>query len=396
MKNKVTWVIVILALAAFGYWFFNSGQTGEAGQGSAPPGQPATQVSALEVKAQPVATTMSLPGRTVAYRQSQVRPQVSGIITERLYKEGSLVEQGQQLYQLDGARYEANLKSAKANLMSAKANLKTTEARYKRIRSLEQQQAISEQDLDDVRAQLDQARAAIAVQEAAVDIEQINVDYTRVYAPISGRIGKSNLTVGALVTASQEQGLAVITQLDPMFVDLQVSGEQALMVQQQLNKNAALEVLLSDVPGQENIKGVLEFSDVNVNETTGAVGLRAVVDNPDKSLLPGLFVNAKVSLGEQNSILIPQQAAIRKPSGELVVWVIEANNQVREQAIKVSHSQNNQWVVVSGLKQGDQIVVEGYQRLAEGAQVNAAAWQDSDAVETRNKTNNQTMNTTKE
>ncbi len=380
MRNKIIWILVVLALAVAAYWFYNKRQAGGAGQAGFPSGQQVTQVTAVVVKPQPVTVTMNLPGRTVAYQQSQVRPQVSGIITERLFKEGSLVEKGQQLYQLDDARYAANLKSAKANLMSAKANLKTTEARYKRVKSLEQRQAISEQDLDDVMAQLDQAKAAIAVQEAAVALEQINVDYTHVYAPISGRIGKSNLTVGALVTASQQQSLAVITQLDPMYVDLQVSGEQAVMVQQQLNQNAALEVVLSDVPGQEKVQGVLEFSDVNVNETTGAVGLRAKVDNPNKTLLPGLFVNAQVFLGEQNSILIPQRAAIRKPSGELLVWVIENNNQVRAQLIKVSHAQNNQWVVVDGLSDGDQIVVEGYQRLAEGAQVNATPWQDASAA----------------
>lgn len=380
MKNKTLWVIAVVAMAALAYWYFGSDQSEQSNQGGNMPAQQAVQVSAIVVKTQPIATTMNLPGRTVAYRQSQVRPQVSGIITERLFKEGSMVEKGQQLYQLDDARYAANLRSAQASLMSAKANLTTTQARYKRVKSLEQRQAISEQDLDDVLAQLDQAKAAIAVQEAAVALEQINVDYTHVYAPISGRIGKSNLTVGALVTASQEQSLAVITQLDPMYVDLQVSGEQAVMVQQQLNQNMALEVNLSDVPGQEKIKGVLEFSDVNVNETTGAVGLRARVQNPNKTLLPGLFVNAQVSLGEQNSILIPQQAAIRKSTGDLAVWVVE-NNQVREQLIKVSHAHNNQWVVVGGLSNGDQIVVEGYQRLAQGVQVKASDWQTTQVVD---------------
>ena len=384
MKNKTLWAIAISAIAILAYWYFYSNQGDQAGQGGFPSGQQVTQVTAMVVEAQPVATTMNLPGRTVAYRQSQVRPQVSGIITERLFKEGSMVEKGQQLYQLDDARYAANLRSAQASLMSAKANLNTTQARYKRVKSLEQRQAISEQDLDDVVAQLDQAKAAIAVQEAAVALEQINVDYTHVYAPISGRIGKSNLTVGALVTASQEQSLAVITQLDPMYVDLQVSGEQAVMVQQQLSQNKVLEVLLSDVPGQEKVKGVLEFSDVNVNETTGAVGLRAVVDNLDKTLLPGLFVNAKVNLGEQNSILIPQQAAIRKSTGDLVVWVIESSHQVREQMIQVSHAQDNQWVVVGGLSDGDQIVIEGYQRLAQGAQVEATAWLDGKKAEQKN------------
>ena len=375
MKNKLTMVIILIAVAALAYWYFQNQQP--AGEAGFPQGNQLIKVSTLVIKAEPVVAKLSLPGRTTAYRQSQVRPQVSGIITERLFKEGALVEQGQQLYQLDDARYAANLKSAQANLLSAKANLKTTQARYNRVKSLELQQAISEQDLDDVMAQLDQAKANISVAESNVELQQINLDYTRVYAPISGRIGKSNLTVGALVTANQAESLAVITQLDPIYVDLQVSGEQAMKVQQQLNQDQAVSVLLNEVPGAGTMQGELEFSDVNVNETTGAVGLRAVIANPNKALLPGLFVNAELTLSEQMGFLVPQRATTRNPSGKLLVWVIDQNKQAKSKIIEVSHAIKDQWVVINGLNDTDQIVIEGYQRLSPHAEVETTPWQSS-------------------
>lgn len=375
MKNKLTLVIILMALAALAYWYFQNQQP--AGEAGFPQGNQLIKVSTLVIKTEPVVAKLSLPGRTTAYRQSQVRPQVSGIITERLFKEGALVEQGQQLYQLDDARYAANLKSAQANLMSAKANLKTTQARYNRVKSLELQQAISEQDLDDVLAQLDQAKANISVAESNVELQQINLDYTRVYAPISGRIGKSNLTVGALVTANQAESLAVITQLDPMYVDLQVSGEQAMKVQQQLNLDQNVSVILNDIPGVGTMQGELEFSDVNVDESTGAVALRAMIDNPDQALLPGLFVNAELTLGEQMGFLVPQRATTRNPSGELLVWVVGKNKQVNSKIIEVSHASQDQWVVINGLNDNDEIVIEGYQRLSPNAEVETTPWQSS-------------------
>ncbi len=373
MNIKTTVALIVVALiAVVGYQWFKTDETGPAQNATA--GQPAIQVSVLQVKQEPVTLKMTLPGRTSAYRQSQVRPQVSGIIKERLFKEGASVEKGQQLYQLDDAQYVANLKSAQANLLSAKANLKTIQARFNRTQSLESRKAVSEQDLDDVEAQLDQAKADISVAEAAVAIQQINVDYTRVYAPIGGRIGKSNLTVGALVTAGQSQALAVITQLDPMYVDMQVSGQQAIWIQQQINNDATIKVELIGQDMDHPASGVLEFSDVNVNETTGSVGLRALMDNSNGLLLPGLFVNAEISLGEREGVLVPQRAATRTPDGELSVWVIDANNQAHLKIIKVNRALGDQWVVIEGLEGGESIVVEGYQRLSPGAQVSTAPW----------------------
>ncbi|MEZ5471797.1 MAG: efflux RND transporter periplasmic adaptor subunit [Marinicella sp.] len=382
MKNKSFIIIALIIVIAGAYWYYQQSQ-GQSlgGPGGYPGGNQVLKVSSIKVVEEPVTLKMALPGRTSAYKQSQVRPQVTGIIKERLFKEGAFVEKGQQLYQLDEAQYEANLKSAQANLLSAKANLKATQARFNRIKSLEKKQAVSQQDLDDAEAQLDQAKANISVAEAAVALEQINVDYTRVYAPIAGRIGKSNLTVGALVTASQTQALAVITQLNPIYVDMQVSGEQASWVQQQINTGAEITVELTGLNVDHPASGVLEFSDVNVNETTGSVGLRALMDNLEGTLLPGLFVNAEITLGERVGVMVPQRATTRTPDGELSVWVIGNNNQANPRIINVNRAVGDQWVVIGGLQNGDEIVVEGYQRLSPGAQVESSTWQNTTSTE---------------
>ncbi len=374
MKNKtIVWMsAMILVAIAFGSFQYMS--TPDQQQQAAMNGPAKTPVTTLTMESEVIDMTIELPGRTAAFTQSQVRPQVSGIIKERLFEEGSMVEKGQQLYQLDAARYEANLKSALANLQSVKANAKAVEAKYKRVLSLIEKSAVSQQDLDDVEAQLDQSKAAIAVAEAAVLLEKINVDYSKVYAPISGRIGRSNLTEGALVTASQAEALATITQLDPIYVDMQVSESDSISVQQKLNAGQTIEVFLNG-DSTKGAKGTLAFSDVMVNETTGSVALRAVMDNEKGGLLPGLFVNATISLGEQEGLLLPQRATVREPSGDLVVWVVDQQNKAQPQTIQVSGAQGAYWVVKNGLKPGDQIVVEGYQKLSPGSEVMTSAWQ---------------------
>ncbi len=374
MNKKFIAFLMVIALAAGAYWYVssnNSATPNKSGYGQAS----STSVTQLIVKSEPVMNQIKLPGRTAAFSQSQVRPQVTGIIKERLFQEGAMVEKGQPLYQLDDARYVANLSSAQANLQSARANFKATQARFKRIQSLLVKKAVSEQDLDDVEAELDQAEAAIAVAKANVELQKINVDYSHVYAPLSGKIGQSKLTVGALVTASQAESLAVITQLDPIYVDMQVSGEQAIGIQKKINQGEVIDVELAAITGGENIRGVLEFSDVNVNETTGSVALRARFDNTDHALLPGLFVSAELSLGIQDAFLVPQRATTRTPKGDLVVWVIDSNNQAHPKTIQVNRALRDQWVVVSGLVDGDRIVMEGYQKLAPGAVVEASPWQ---------------------
>lgn len=374
-KNKILLFTAVL-VAAVALWYLFKQPAAEHSMPAMGANQ-ATAVTTLVVSSEAVPMTMRLPGRTAAFSQAQVRPQVTGIIKQRLFEEGTMVEKDQPLYQLDDARYVANLKSAQANLSSAQANHKATLARYNRVQSLVEKQAVSQQDLDDVEAALDQAKAAIAVAQAAVDLEQINVDYSRVYAPLGGQIGKSNLTVGALVTASQAESLAVITQLDPMYVDLQISGEQAIHIQQALNQQASISVAVEAPTSQTPLVGSLAFSEVTVDPTSGAVAMRAVVENPDHLLLPGLFVHAHVNLGEQQAILVPQRATTRTPQGDLVVWVVDAQQQVSQRQLQVSRAQGDQWVVSSGLSDGEPIVVEGYQRLTPGAKVVASPWLSS-------------------
>ena len=373
MKNKII-TISMLVLVSAGVWYYQSSQSGTAEPAQSPTGPIKVNVTAHVVQSELIDMKMNLPGRTVAFQQSQVRPQVTGIIKERMFREGALVEKGQQLYQLDDARYQANLKSALANLQSAKASFKSIQAKFNRIKSLVGSQAVSQQDLDDVEAQLDQAKAAIAVADASVALEKINVDYTRVKAPISGRIGKSNVTVGALVTASQSAVLTTITQLNPIYVDMQVSGAESVNIQKQINSDQKMAVELRD---HDQSKGELAFSAVTVDESTGSVALRAVMDNSNGYLLPGLFVNADVSLGQQQQVLVPQRAATRNPAGDLMVWVVNSDNTVGSQIIQASLTHNNQWIVSSGLKSGDRVVVEGYQRLAPGTEVAFTPWNAS-------------------
>ncbi|GAA4815505.1 secretion protein HlyD [Marinicella pacifica] len=382
-------VVILLIVVAWLLWPQSAPQNG---QGMAGPGgygaQGPVPVETMQVQQKEIEMTMELPARVVAYRQSEVRPQVSGIIEERLFEQGSLVEKGQKLYQLDDARYLANLNSAEADLQNARAQLKTIKTRAQRIRSLEAQQAVSEQDLDDVEAQLAQAEAAIAVAQANVDLQKINIEYAQIKAPISGRIGQSFLTEGALVSSGQDQPLAIITQLSPIYVDMQVSADRAqrvmaILSRQQLShredgdnagQETRLKVTVNQGGGQQH-SGYLAFSDVVVDETTGAVTLRAVLDNDAMNLLPGMFVTATLHLGSQQEILVPQRAAARNPLGGLDVWVVNADNSAEKKTFQSQHAYQDQWIVADGVEAGETIVVVGYQKLQPGAQVTPSPWQ---------------------
>jgi|SRR5690554_1817288 len=394
-KSTLITGLVVIVLAVAMAWFFWPKSVDQAGQGMAGPGgygaQGPVAVETMKVEKQAIEMNMELPARVVAYRQSEVRPQVSGIIEERLFEQGSLVKKGQQLYQLDDARYMANLKSAEADLQNAKAQLKTVEARSKRIRSLEAQKAVSEQDLDDVMAQLQQAKAAIAMAQANVDLQKINIDYTKIKAPIDGRIGQSFLTEGALVSSGQAQALAQITQLDPVYVDMQISADRAQMIIKKLNefqadtqvesdtKNSkkAITVVVNQV-GQEPLTGTLAFSNVVVDESTGAITLRAIINNERFELLPGMFVTASIQPGKIEQLLVPQRAATRNPQGGLDVWVVNDDNTTKKVTVQSVQSHGDQWIIGDGLESGQTIVVTGYQKLQPGSQVNASPWQPQD------------------
>ena len=353
---------------------------GEQAQQGGQQGMPAPSVSVITLKQKPVVHEMVLPGRVSPSRQSQVRPQVDGVITERLFEEGAHVEKGQQLYQIDEARYLAQLNSAKADLKSAQANLKTLEAKARRYDDLVAQNAVSKQEYDDVIAQKDQAQAAISVAEAAVDVAKVNMGYTKVYAPISGRISRSFVTEGTLVTTNQSQQLATITQLDPVFIDMQESGASIITLRQSMRNQGSMDVELTvdEVTGKRyDQTGSVKFSEVTVDETTGSVTLRAEMPNPDGVLLPGLFVKGHVITGRENALLVPQRATTRQPDGSLSVYVVNQNNEVEGRTLEIGKIYRDQYVALSGVSEGEKVIVTGYQKVKPGANVNPSEWQPS-------------------
>jgi len=340
------------------------------------------KVSVMSVAEQAVSLKRILPGRVSPVRQSQVRPQVDGIIVQRLFEEGSQVEEGQQLYQIDDTRYKAALASAMADLMGSQAALKTLEARLGRYNELMDMNAVSRQEYDDATADLDSAKAAIAIAKANVDLARINMEYTKVYAPISGQIGRSMVTEGALVTANQSAYLAVITQLDPVYVDMQQSGNEMAGLRRLLQDKGTVPVSLMINEAQEEAyphQGQLKFFEVMIDESAGSVPLRAVIPNPETMLLPGLFVRATLELGTQNALLVPQRAATRSSDGSLSVWVVDQNNQVSVRPITAQEAYQDQWVVTKGLQPGESIVVEGTQKIGPGAMVDPVPWTEENS-----------------
>ena len=364
---------------ASGGWYLwssvlQSAQETGGGPGMAMPPQP---VEVLKIEPETAAISYELPGRAAAYRQSQIRPQVDGIITDRMFEEGTDVEKGQQLYQIDDARYKALLNSAKADLASASANVKTVKARASRYKELVKIKAISQQELDDTNSQLHQANAAVAVAQAAVELAQVNLDYTKVYAPITGRISRSFVTEGALVTTNQAQSLATITQLDPMYVDLQQSSSDATYLRSRLRSENAISVDITvndKTDNDSHHKGTLKFSEVVVDELTGSVALRALVPNPEGLLLPGQFVKATLNLGQSEVLLVPQRATTRRADGSLIVWVVNENNQAQIRPIKTKRAYKDRWIVSDGLQPGDIVIVEGYLKVRPGASVVTSPW----------------------
>lgn len=347
---------------------------------------PVQEVATLLLQPKRIVRRHSLPGRVVASRQSEVRPQVDGIVTRRFFEEGTEVEKGQRLYQIDDTRYKAELSSAIADLRSAQANLTTAQARAKRYGELVQKNAISRQDHDDAVATLGQAQAAIGVAQAKVDLAKIDVDYTKVYAPIAGRISRSYVSEGALVTANQSRELATITALDPVYVDMQQSaGDQSVMDSRaELARDASVPVqLVLERGGIERTyehSGRLKFSEVTMDETTGSTTLRAEIPNPEGDLLPGMFVRAVLELGEEEALLVPQRATTRTARGDLKVWVVDGENKARQRTIQVDSAYEDDWIVTSGLEAGDTLISEGYQKVQDGQPVSAVAWNPPQAA----------------
>ena len=345
---------------------------------TAPSGPP--EVGVVVVQPQRVSLTTELPGRTSPYLIAEVRPQVSGIVQKRVFAEGSDIKAGQVLYQIDPATYQAAYASARAALSRAEANLIPARLKEERFRDLVKIKAVSQQDYDDASAALKQAEADVDSSKAAVETARINLAYTRVTAPISGRIGRSTVTNGALVTASQTAALATIQQLSSMYVDVTQSSAEMLKLKQNLasgllkNNGAAqakVKLLLED-GSTYSLPGTLKFSEVTVDQSTGSITLRAVFPNPKQTLLPGMFVRAILEEGvSEQAILVPQRGVTRNPAGSALVMVVGAEEKVEPRVIKVARTVGDNWLVSEGLKAGDRVVVEGIQKARPGTQVKA-------------------------
>ncbi|WP_029911741.1 efflux RND transporter periplasmic adaptor subunit [Pelobacter seleniigenes] len=376
MKAKVLAGVLALALIGIGYYYLT-------GRSQVTPAQaqqqgmqrPPVEVTVYTVAPQTVVLTQDLPGRTSSFQVAEIRPQVTGIIIDRLFTEGSFVKEGQQLYQIDPAPYQATYDSAVADLRKAEANLKSVEPKLDRYRELVNVGGVSRQQYDDALASMEQAKADIAVAQAAVARAKINLDYTKVFAPISGQIGKSSVTKGALVTANQGTALATIQNLSKIYVDVSQSSGEIMRLRKQMTaglKQGPLlaELLLEGEKEPYGLKGEIQFSDVTVDEGTGMVQLRILFPNPDGYLLPGLFVKARVAQSKlENAIMVPQQAVVRSAGGDTTVWAVAADNTVNPRPIKVSKAFGDKWLIDSGLAAGDKVVVAGLQKIAPGAKV---------------------------
>lgn len=345
----------------------------------APGGAGRPQVGVVTVHPQSVAITAEMPGRTSASLIAEVRPQVGGIIKERLFQEGGEVKAGAPLYQIDPASYQAAYDSAVASLKKAEAAVPSAEAKVERYSGLIKQNAVSKQDYDDAVASLAQARAEVAAAQASVDTARINLDYTRITAPIGGRIEKSALTPGALVTASQDTALTTIRTLDPINVDVTQSSTNLLNLREAIRsgririsgENVAVRLKLDNGTLYPH-PGTLEFSSAYVDETTGTYAVRAQFPNPDRMLLPGMYVRAIVEEGvAPDSFLVPQRGVTRDTRGEPVALVVDADGKVAQRVLTIGRSVGNNWLVDSGVRDGDRVVVEGSQFARPGQEVTA-------------------------
>ncbi len=348
-----------------------------AGAAAAPP---PPEVGIVVLQPQTIGLTAELPGRVNAFKAAEIRPQVSGIILERNFEEGGLVQQGQQLYQIDPALYRAAFNTAQAQLQSAEASLRSANLLAQRYKGLISSRAVSQQEYDNAVAARDQAAAAVASAKAAVETAQINLNYTKVFSPITGRIGKSSVTPGALVTANQATPLALVQQLDPIYVDLTQSSTDLLRLRQRMaadkaagGTGAAPSVeLLVEALGQQPYpqKGELQFADVTVDPATGNVQIRAQFPNPDEQLLPGLFVRARLQQGSlENAFLVPQQAVVRNPDGSAMLWVVTPEGKAQTKPVTLAQALADKWVVTAGVAAGDRAIVEGVIKVQPGATV---------------------------
>ena len=366
----------LLALVACGGGEQAGGQEkGKAGGGGGRGQGGPAQVGYVVVQPTAVPLTTELAARVVAFQSSEVRPQVSGVIQRRFFTEGSVVQRGQPLYQIDPSLYRASANEARASVANAQATAEAARIRAERYRPLAEIEAISKQDYTDAVATQRQAQAQIALNRAQLDTARINLRFTTVPAPITGRIGRSLFTVGALVSATQADPLATIQQLDPIFVDIQQSAAELLTLRRALASGGAVparaDVRLKLEDGSDyGLVGSVEFAEAVVDQSTGTVTLRARFPNPKGLLLPGMFVRAQFSQSiDKNAFLVPQQAVSRDPKGNATVWLVGPGNKAIQREVAAERTQGVYWVVTGGLKNGDRIITQGTGTLKPNAPI---------------------------
>jgi len=345
---------------------------------SSPPAAGTPEVAVVTLATERLTLTTELPGRTTAYLVAEIRPQVNGIIQKRLFTEGADVKAGSILYQIDPAPYQAAFEQAKAALDVAEARIPSARSRAERFKNLVAIHAVGQQDYDDAVSALDTATAGAASARAAMDNARINLEYTPIKSPISGRIGRSTVTVGALVNAYQGTPLAVVQQMDPIYVDVIQSSAEILRLRRNMeagrlkeDKEAWGKVSLKLEDGTPySLQGALQFRDITVDPTTGSVTLRAVFPNPDNILLPGMFVRAVVEEGvNEQALLVPQQGVSRDTKGNPYAWVVGKDDKVEQRTLELDRALGDKWLVSKGLAAGDRVIVEGLLKVRPGTTV---------------------------
>jgi membrane fusion protein, multidrug efflux system len=377
-NNRAKWLTAVASILAVGLILGGCGKKTTGPQNITP------EVAVVTIQPKRVVITTELAGRTSANLVAEVRPQVGGIIQKRLFAEGSDVKAGQVLYQIDPATYQAAMDNARAGLSRSEANLSSIRLKADRLRELLAEKAVSQQDYDDAAAALKQTQADIQYWQATVETARINLKYTSITAPISGRIGKSNVTEGSLVTAQQPMVLATIQRLDPMYVDVLQSTAEVLRLRRglkegRLDQNGAdqkkVQLIMEDGTAYP-LAGTLQFRDVTVDPTTGSVILRIVFPNPKGVLLPGMFVRAVVQEGvDKQAILIPQQAVSRDPRGNPLTLIVDDKNNVQQRMLTLDRAIGDQWLVSSGLVPGERVIIEGMQKVKPGAPAKAVPFE---------------------
>ena len=342
--------------------------------------QQAIPVGVVTIKSQPLTLTKELPGRISAFQIAEIRPQVTGIIQSRLFTEGSNVEKDQSLYQINPDRFEADLAASEAAVAKAQASIKSSESKASRYTELLKINAVSQQDFDEADATYKQAKAELMTAKAQLQTAKINLNYSHVTSPISGQISKSSVTVGALVSANQEQALASVTQLDPIYIDLTQSSTELTKLKKARNSgelktddaNQADVKLIMEDGSVYSQKGTLQFSEVTVDPSTGSVSLRAKFPNPDKLLLPGMYARASIIEGvKPDAILVPQRGVSRNNKGEATALIVDKDNVAQTRILDVDRTIGSDWLVTKGLKDGDKVIVEGLQNVRPGKKVSA-------------------------